>query len=168
MLSGDHIGEKLTVTSYRWLWVYAIKTYIYMYSITDIEHFFCKFTYPGRSVSYMENDINTRLAKAWTTIDRLLVIWRLDLSDKMICSFSSKQRPSKYCYMDAPHGRWLSAWRKSLTVIAQEYYEPYWINPGSNIPQNSSCTATYHPSRKPSKLDESDMRDTAGELRTNS
>ena len=33
--------------------------------------------------------------------------------------------------------------------------------------QNSSCTATYHPSRKLSKLDEPDMRDTAGEVGTN-
>ena len=29
--------------------------------------------------------------------------------------------------------------------------------------QNSSYTATYHPSRKLSKLDEPDMQDTAGE-----
>ena len=32
-------------------------------------------------------------------------------------------------------------------------------------PQSSSCTVTYHPSRK---LDEPDMRDTAGEVGTNS
>ena len=44
----------------------------------------------------------------------------------------------------------------------------YWTNPGSNIPQNSSCTATYLPSQKPSKLDKQDMLDTAGEVRTNS
>ena len=41
-------------------------------------------------------------------------------------------------------------------------------NPGGNIPQDSSCTATYHPSRKPSKLDEADMRNTAEEVRNNS
>ena len=33
--------------------------------------------------------------------------------------------------------------------------------------QNSSFTVTNHPSRKPSKLDEPDMRDTAGEVKTN-
>ena len=37
------------------------------------------------------------------------------------------------------------------TAIAQEYYELYWTNPGSNIPQNSRCTAIYHPSQKWSK-----------------
>ena len=31
--------------------------------------------------------------------------------------------------MDAPHGRWLSVWRKSLTAIVQECYELYWTNP---------------------------------------
>ena len=35
-------------------------------------------------------------------------------------------------------------------------------------PQSSSCTATYHPSRKLSELEEPDMRDTAGEVGTNS
>ena len=35
-------------------------------------------------------------------------------------------------------------------------------------PQNTSCTATYHPSQKVSKLNEPDMQDTTGEVRTNS
>ena len=46
-----------------------------------------KFTYLGSSVSSTETDIDTRLAKAWTTIDRLLVIWKSDLTDKKKCSF---------------------------------------------------------------------------------
>ena len=46
-----------------------------------------KFTYLRSSVSSTETDINTRLAKAWTAIDRLLVIWKSDLTDKMKCSF---------------------------------------------------------------------------------
>ena len=35
-----------------------------------------KFTYLESSVSLTENDINTWLAKAWTTIDTLSVIWK--------------------------------------------------------------------------------------------
>ena len=35
-----------------------------------------KFTYLGSSVSSTETDINTRLAKTWTAIDRLSVIWK--------------------------------------------------------------------------------------------
>ena len=42
-----------------------------------------KFTYLGSSVSSTENDVNTQLAKAWTVIDRLSVIWKSDLTDKM-------------------------------------------------------------------------------------
>ena len=46
-----------------------------------------KFTYLRSSVSSTETDINTRLAKAWTAINRLSVIWKSDLTDKMKCSF---------------------------------------------------------------------------------
>ena len=45
------------------------------------------FSYIGSSVSSTEKDINTRLTKAWTAIDRLSIIWRSDLTDKMKCSF---------------------------------------------------------------------------------
>ena len=46
-----------------------------------------KFTYLGSSVSSIETDIDTRIAKAWTAIDRLLVVWKSDLTDKMKRSF---------------------------------------------------------------------------------
>ena len=40
-----------------------------------------------RSVSSTEIDINTRLANAWAAIDRLSVVWKSDLTDKMKRSF---------------------------------------------------------------------------------
>ena len=46
-----------------------------------------KFTYLGSSVSSTDNYINRWLAKAWTAIDWLSVIWKLDLTDKMKRSF---------------------------------------------------------------------------------
>ena len=46
-----------------------------------------KFTYLGRSVSSTEKDIDTLLTKAWTAIDRLSIIWKSDLTDKMKRSF---------------------------------------------------------------------------------
>ena len=46
-----------------------------------------KFTYLGSSVSSTEKDIDTRLTKAWTAINRLLIIWKSDLTDKMKHSF---------------------------------------------------------------------------------
>ena len=44
-------------------------------------------TYLGSSVSSTEKDIDTRLTKAWTAIDRLSIIWKSDLTDKMKRSF---------------------------------------------------------------------------------
>ena len=46
-----------------------------------------KFTYLGSSVWSTETDMNTWLAKAWTAIDKLLVIWKSDLTDKIKSSF---------------------------------------------------------------------------------
>ena len=46
-----------------------------------------KFTYLGSSVSSTEKDIDTRLTKTWTAINKLSVIWKSDLTDKMKRSF---------------------------------------------------------------------------------
>ena len=46
-----------------------------------------KFTYLGSSVSSTENDIDTRQPKAWTALNRLPIIWKSDLTDKMKRSF---------------------------------------------------------------------------------
>ena len=51
-------------------------------------------------------------------------------------------------------------------AITEEYCKQYWTSLGGSIRQSSSCMATYHPSRKLSKLDEPDMRNTAGEVGT--
>ena len=46
-----------------------------------------KFTYLGSSVLSTEKDIDTRLTKAWTAIDRLSIIWKSDMTNKRKCSF---------------------------------------------------------------------------------
>ena len=46
-----------------------------------------KFTYLGSSVASTEKDIDTRLTKAWTAINRLSIIWKSDLTDQMKRSF---------------------------------------------------------------------------------
>ena len=43
--------------------------------------------YVGSSVESTEKDIETRLTKAWTAINRLSIIWKSDLTDKMKRSF---------------------------------------------------------------------------------
>ena len=45
------------------------------------------FTYLGSNVSSTEKDIDTRLTKAWTAIDRLSIIWKSNLTDKLKRSF---------------------------------------------------------------------------------
>ena len=46
-----------------------------------------KFPYLGSSVSSTEKNIDTQLTKAWTATDRLSIIWKSDLTDKMKRSF---------------------------------------------------------------------------------
>ena len=46
-----------------------------------------KFIYLGSSVSSTETDISMRLAKAWIANDRISVIWKTDLTDKIKHSF---------------------------------------------------------------------------------
>ena len=46
-----------------------------------------KFTYLGCNVSSTEKDIDTQLTKAWTAIDRLSILWKSDMTDKMKRSF---------------------------------------------------------------------------------
>ena len=46
-----------------------------------------KVTYLGSSISSTEKDIETRLTKAWTAIDKLSIVWKPNLTDKMKRSF---------------------------------------------------------------------------------
>ena len=46
-----------------------------------------KFTYLESSASSTETDINSWLAKAWTAFERLLIIWKLDLTVKIKSRF---------------------------------------------------------------------------------
>ena len=69
------------------------------------------------------------------------------------------------------------SWKYEMVIVIPIVVGPaYWkraenrgrTSPGSNTLQRSSCTATYHPSRKLSKLDEPDVQGTAGEVGTSS
>ena len=126
-----------------------------------------KFTYQGSRVSSTRKNINTQLSKAWTAIEWLSLIWKLDLTDKVKRSFFQAA-----VLLILLHGctTWTLTRRmeKRLDGNYTICCEQYWTSPGDNTPQNGICTDTYHPSRKQSKLDEPDMQDTAGEVRTNS
>ena len=71
--------------------------YLYLFGLVDLVSLYINLCglfncggiviYLGSSVSSTEKDIDTRLTKAWTAIDKLSVIWKSDLTDKMKCSF---------------------------------------------------------------------------------
>ena len=118
-----------------------------------------KFTYLGSSVTSTKKDIDSRLTKAWTTIDKLSVIWKSDLTDKMKHSFFQAAVVSILLYG-------CTTW--TLTKQLEKKLDGNYTSPGSNTPQRNNYTATCLPSQKLSKLDEPDMQDTAGEAETSS
>ena len=67
---------------------------------------------------------NTRLTKAWTAIDRLSIIWKSDLTDKMKRSFFQAAVVSILLY-GCTHGRLRSGWRGGWTEITQECWEQF-------------------------------------------
>ena len=126
-----------------------------------------KFTYLGISVASTEKDIDTRLTKAWTAINRLSIMWKSDLTDKMKRSFFQAAVASILLYGCTT---WTLTKRleKKLDGNYTRMCEQSWTSPGGNTPQDTNCTATCLLSRKLFKLDEPDMQDTAGEAGTNS
>ena len=119
-----------------------------------------KFTYLASSVSSTEKDIETRLTKAWTAIDKLSIIWKSDLTDKMERSFFQAAVVSILLYG-------CTTW--TLTNRLEKKLDGNYIRMLRAIlkksPQSTNYTAICLPSRKQSELDEPD---TAGEAGTSS
>ena len=120
-----------------------------------------KFTYLGSSVASTKKEIDTRLTKAWTAINRLSIIWKSDLTDKMKRSFFQAAVASILLYGCTT---WTLTKRleKKLDGNYTRMLRAIWTSPGGNTPQDTNCTATCLLSRKLFKLDEPDMQDTAG------
>ena len=57
------------------------------------------FTYFGSNVSSSENDINMRLEKTWTAIDKLLIKWKSNLSDEIKQIFPNSGRADSSIWM---------------------------------------------------------------------
>ena len=124
-----------------------------------------KFTYLGSSVESTEKDIDTQLTKAWTAINRLSIIWKSDLTDKLKRSFFPAVVVSILLYG-------CTTW--TLTKRLEKKLDGNYtrmlraiLNSG-NTPKDTNYTATCLPSRKLSKLNEPDTQDTAGETGTSS
>ena len=126
-----------------------------------------KFIYLGNSVSSTKKDIDTRLTKAWTAINRLSIIWKSDLTDKMKRSFFQAAVVSILLYGCTT---WMLT-KRLEKKLDSNYTRMLWaiLNKSwRQTPQGTNYTVTCLPSRKLSKLDEPDMQDTAGEARTSS
>ena len=125
-----------------------------------------KFTYLGSSL-INQKDINTWLTKAWTAIDRLSIIWKSDLTDKMKRSFFQAVVVSILLYgcttwtltkrlekkLDGNYTRMLRA-------ILNKSWQQH--------PTRHQLYGHLPPITNLSKLDEPDMQDTAGEARMSS
>ena len=126
-----------------------------------------KFTYLGSSVSSTEKVINTRLTKAWTAIDRLSIIWKSDLTDKMKRSLFQVAVVSILLY-GCTTWTLTKRLKKKLegnyTRMLRAILKKSW----RQHPTRHQLTATCLPSGKLYKLDEPDTQDTAGEARTSS
>ena len=127
-----------------------------------------KFTYLVSNMSSTENDINMWLAKAWTVIDSLSVIWKSDLSDKLKCNFFQAVIMSILLY-----GCITCMLTKHIEKkLDENYTRRLWAILNKSWKQHPTKQQLYShlslTSLKPSKLDEQDMWDTAGEIRMNS
>ena len=126
-----------------------------------------KFTYLGSSVSSTEKDIDTRLTRAWTDIDRLSIIWKSDLIDKMKCSFFQAVVVSILLYGCTT---WMLT-KRLKKKLDGNYTRMLRAILNKSRGQNPTRHQLYDhlpPSRKLSKLDGPDMQDTAGEAGTSS
>ena len=106
-------------------------------------------TYLSSNVSSTESNVSIHLAKAWTAIDRLSIIWKSDLSDKIKRDFFQAAVMSILLY-----GCTLMLTRRvekkqdgNCTRMLRVKLNKSW----KQHPRNNSCTAFYLPSLKPSK-----------------
>ena len=124
-----------------------------------------KFTYLGNSVSSTENDINMRLLKVWTDIDRLSVIGKSDLTDKTKRSFFQAVIVSILLY-----GCTTWTQTKHMEIKLDSNYKRMLqavFNQSRRQRPPKQQLYGHLPPIKKTILDEPDMQDTAGEVRTN-
>ena len=120
-----------------------------------------KFTYLGSSVSSTETDINARLVKASKAIDMLSVIWKSDLTDKIKRSFFQAEVVSILLYGCTTWTLTKRMEKKldgNYTRMLRAILNKFW----GQHPIKQQLYGYLPPITKISKLDEPDMRDTAG------
>ena len=109
-----------------------------------------KFTYLRSSISSTENNIYMWLVKAWAVINRLLIIWKSDLSDKIKCYFFQAAVMSILLY---GYLAWMPTKRieKKLNRNCTRILQAILNKSSKQHPINISCRDTYFLSLKLSK-----------------
>ena len=123
-----------------------------------------KFSYLKISVSSTETDINARLAKAWTAIDRLSIIWKSYLTDNIKHSFFQAA-----VMLILPYGctTWILTKRmekkldRNYTRMVRAILDKFWR-------QHPTKQQLYGHLPPIMKTIQPDIRDTPGEVRLNS
>ena len=126
-----------------------------------------KFTYLGSCVSSTKKDVNTRLIKAWTAYDRLSAIWKSGLTDKRKHSFPQVAMVSMLLY-GCTTCMLTKRMEKNLDDNCTRLLWAIMNKSWRQHPSKQQMYGHLPPITKLSKLDEPDMQDTAGEVRTNS
>ena len=126
-----------------------------------------KFTFQGSRVSSTQKDIDTRLTKAWTAINRLSIIQKSDLTDKMKRSFFQAAVVSIQLYgcitwtlTKRLEKKLNGNYTRMLRAILKKSWRQH--------PTRHQLYGHLPPIQKLSKLDEPDMQDTSGEAGTSS
>ena len=123
-----------------------------------------KFTYLGSSVTSTETDINTRLTKASKAFNRRSVIRKSDLTDKIKRSFFQAVVMSILLYG-------CTTWTLTKRMekrLGSNYRRMLWVILNKSWRQHPAKQQQYGHLPLITKLDEQDMQDTAGEVRTSS
>ena len=100
-----------------------------------------KFTDQGSSVLSTEKDIDTRLTKAWTAINRQSIIWKSDLTDKVKRKFLPDS-----CLIDT--AVWMHYMDANKTAREEDRQQLH-KNAASNLEQVLAATPHKTPTIRP-------------------
>ena len=120
-----------------------------------------QFTYLSSNISSTESKVNIHIGKTWTTIYRLLIIWKYDLSGKIEWDFFQVVAVSILMYGCTP-------WTQIKMEKKLDWNYTRMLHPVLNKSWKQHSMASYFWSHKRSKLDEQHILRTAGEVRANS
>ena len=108
------------------------------------------------------NDVSIHIAKAWTAIDRLWILWNSNLSHKIKRDLYQVVTASVLLY-GCTTWRLTKRMKQKPDKNATRCFEQI---PEAKLHKTIDCTVTYLPSHQPK--DEQDMLSTAGEMMTKS